>query len=351
MLWSAFTDYHLSVEPSPDSGSAATLAANVPQSFLQLVTEPKGFYSMQVTPLKSSFQFGEPILVRVTMQNVSSVNMAIGDECAVHPELWFDAHLRGAMKQGVAGVAVGRLDQRLLLPPGDSVSTVVRVDQDALHQLFVDNPKIDLSVNLLLVTNPTVPPPQQPNAQNQNVMAVPGICGYAQPSSQLISRQPTPIETPQQRLALYQGLTADDGGEKMRAMSAIAAYIKLLNGNSDSGIQSIVAELLGKLRRVDNAGKEAVLSYQKYLLASVATGSDQTDAIDAMAKDDHWPTRLLALQLANQLGAKGIPVADQLTSSKDPILRDYAEALSQSLQAAATQPSNPTPAPQTSETP
>jgi hypothetical protein len=320
-----------------------------------LVTEPHGFYSMQVTPLKSAFQFGEPILVRVTMQNLSSVNMAIGDDCAVHPELWFDAHMRGAMKQGVAGVAVGRLDQRLVLPPGDSVSTVVRVDQDALHQLFVENPKIDLSVNLLLVTNPTVPPPeaqqQQKNGQASSVMAVPGICGYAQPSSQLISREPTPIETPQQRLALYQGLASDDGGEKMRAMSVIAAYVQLLKGTNDPGVQSVITELLGKLHRVDNAGKESVLSFQKYLLASIATGADQTDAIDAMAKDDHWQTCLLALQLANQLGDKGIPIADQLTSSKDPIVRDYAAALSQSLQAAATQPSNPTPAPQTSETP
>ncbi len=350
VLWSAFTDYHLSVEPSPDSGSVATLAANVPQSFLQLVTEPRGFYTMEVTPVKSAFRFGEPILVRVTMQNVSTVNMGIGDDCAVRPELWFDAHLRGAINQGVAGIAVGRLDQRLVLAPGNSVSTIIRVDQDALHQLFVDNPTVDLSVNLLLVTNPTVPEKQ--NAQAQSAMAQPGICGYAQPSTDLISREPTPISNPQQRLALYQGLTSDDGGEKIRTMDVIAAYLKLLQGNNDPNAQAIVAELLGKLHRVDNAGKDCVLSFQKYLLASGAAAPDQVDAVNEMANDPHWQTQLLALQLTNQLGEKGIPIADQLTGSKDPIVRDYAAALSESLRAtAATQPSNPAPAPQTSQTP
>jgi tetratricopeptide (TPR) repeat protein len=349
VLWSAFTDYHLSVEPSPDSGSVATLTANVPQSFLQLVSAPRGFYTMEITPLKSAFHFGEPILVRVTMQNISPVDLAIGDDCAVRPELWFDAHLRGQMEQGVAGIAVGRLDQRLVLAPGNSVSTIVRVDQDALHQLFVDDPRIDLAVNLLLVMNPSVP--QQQNAQNQSAMAEPGICGYAQPSAELISREPTPIETPQQRLALYQGLASDDGGEKIRSMDVIAAYLKMLKGNNDPSAQAIAAELLGKLHRVDNAGKESVLSFQKYLLASAATGADQADAVNDMATDTHWQTQLLALQLANQLGDKGIPLADQLMGSKDPIVRDYAAALSESLQAAATQPSTPTPAPQTSQTP
>jgi tetratricopeptide (TPR) repeat protein len=349
VLWSAFTDYHLSVEPSEDSGSVATLAADVPQSFLQLVSQPHGFYTMEVTPVKSAFRFGEPILVRVTMQNISPVDMAIGDDCAVRPELWFDAHLRGVMNQGLAGVAVGRLDQRLVLAPGSSVSTIVRVDQDALHQLFTSDPRVDLAINLLLVTNPTVPEKQ--NAQSQAAGAEPGICGYAQPSTDLISREPTPIETPQQRLALYQGLTSDDGGEKIRTMDVIAAYLKMLQGNNDPNAQAIVAELLGKLHRVDNAGKDNVLSFQKYLLASGAAAPDQADAVNDMANDPHWQTQLLALQLANQLGDKGIPIADQLTGSKDPIVRDYAAAVSESLRAAPTQPSNPAPAPQTSQTP
>jgi tetratricopeptide (TPR) repeat protein len=351
VIWSALTDYHLSVDPSSDSSAVATLAANVPQSFLQLVTDPHAFYTVQVTPLKSVFHFGEPILVRVTMQNLSSVNMAIGDDCAVHPELWFDAHLRGAVNQGLAGVAFGRLDQRFVLSPGSTVSTVIRVDQDALHDLFATNPTADIAVNLLVITNPKVP--DQQNTQTQTIMAEPGICGYAQPSTDLIAREPTPVQTPEQRLALYQGLTSDDGGEKIRTMSVLAAYVNLIKTNPDPNAQAIVTEMLGKLHRVDNAGKDSVLAFQKYLLASLADGPDQQDAINDMANDPHWSVRMLSLQLAAQLGDKGIPFAAQLTTSSDPIIHDYASALADSLQSApATQPSAPpAAAPQTSETP
>jgi tetratricopeptide (TPR) repeat protein len=352
VLWSEFSKYHLSVNPSPGSQTVAALASNVPQAYMQLVTEPRGFYSTQVTPLKSTYKFGEPILVRVTMQNVSQVDLAIGDDCAVHPELWFDARLRGMMDQGIAGIAVGRLDQKLVLGPGESVSTVVRVDQDALQRLFAGDPRIDLAVSLNLIINPTMAAPKE---QNQPPQAQPGICGYSQSSSQLIGREPTPIENLQQRLALYQGLTSDDGGEKIRTMTVISAYIAGLRDNNGNGVQDIVKELVGKLHRVDNAGKDSVLSFQKYLLAVTAQPSDQIDAVKAMANAEHWQTRLLALVLANQLGNDGISIADRLASSKDAIVRDYATALSQSLQAAATQPSSPAsppaPAPETSQTP
>ena len=346
VLWSEFTKYHLTVDPSPDSATVATLAANVPQAFMQLVTEPRGFYTTTVAPLKSTFKFGEPILVRVTVQNVSPVDLAIGDDCAVHPELWFDARLRGMMDQGVTGIAVGRLDQRLVLGTGDTVSTVVRVDQDALRTLFANDPRIDLAVDLSLVINPQLAPSPGKNGQ---IQAVSGVCGYTQSSTELIGREPTPINTPEQRLAVYQGLSSDDGGEKIRTMGVMSAYIQEYQSSTDPQAEAIVNELLAKLHRVDNAGKDCVLSYQKYLLALAATGDDQTNAINTMAKDEHWQTCLLALQLADKLGDNGIPIADRLTSSKDPIVRDYATALSQSLQAAAaTQPSAP--APETSQT-
>lgn len=351
VLWAEFTQFHLSVEPSPDSTSVATLVANVPQSFMNLVSEPRAYYTMQVTPLRPTYKYGEPVLVRVTMQNISPVDLAIGDDCAVHPELWFDARLRGIMNQGVSGVAVGRLDQRLVLAPGDGVSTVVRVDQDSLEKLFTQDPRMDLAVNLMLIINPI---PVKPTAANQPIQAQPGICGYVQPATQLIAREPTPIETPAQRLALYEGLASDDAGEKIRSMGVIAAYIQALHGNNDPAAQTITTELLGKLHRVDNGGKDNVLAWQKYLLANVATGDEQIAAINSMAGDERWQSRLLALQLANGLGEKGIPIADQLTGVKDPIVRNYATALSESLQAApATQPSSagPTMAPQTSVAP
>jgi len=345
VIWSEFTNYHLTVDPSPDSGSALALAENIPQAFLQLISAPREIYTLDIAPLKSSFSFGDPILVRVTLQNISTDWLAIGNDCALQPELWFNARLRGMLSQTVPGVAVGRLDQRFVVGPGDTVSTVVRIDQDALHRLFTVNPKVDLEVNLELVTNPTFG--SDPGNKKGPSMR-PGVCGYSQSSTDLISREPTPMDSPQQRLAVYQGLNSDDGGEKIRTMTLLAAYIQALGDQKSDQVQAIVTEMLNKLHRVDNAGRDCVLSYQKYLLAQVASDADRPDAIKAMANDEHWQMRLLALQLAGQEGDKDMDVVEQLTGSKDTVIHDYAVALSQSLEAAKASPQQEAPAAQAS---
>jgi tetratricopeptide (TPR) repeat protein len=343
VLWAEFSPYHLSVQASPDSGTVATLVSNVPQTFLQLVSEPRTVYAVQISPLKGVYRYGDPITVRVLLQNISTVNLAVGEDSAIHPELWFDAHMRGMVNQTIPGAAVGRLDQKLVLAPGDTVMTTLRIDQDSLRDLVQNNPNLELIANLVLILNPTLSAPG-PNGQPPQTM--PGACGYAQDATQLIDREPTPIDTPDQRLAVYQGLNSDDGGEKIRSMSVIAAYLHFLKAHNVQNADAVVAELSGKLHRVDNGGKECVLAFQKYLLAGIASGDDQTNILSAMANDEHWQTRMLALQIAHQLGQKGRAIADQLSNSKDPIVRDYAIALSQSLAAASTQPSDAAASPQ-----
>jgi len=352
VLWAEFARLHVKIDPSPASATVATLVSAVPESFLALLRAPKTFYDVQVTPLKPSFEFGEPVLVRVVLQNVSGVDLAIGDDCAIHPELWFDARLTGMLNQGIYGAAIGRLDQRLVLAPGDFVSTVLRVDQDALHQVFAGRPQFDLMVNLSLVLNPTQ---VKQAVRFQSPQAQPGIGGYAQ-LTPTFARESIPIESPEQRTALFQRLDSDDGGEKIRAMDIIAAYIQVLGTMKDPQTKPIRDQFVAKINLVDTGNNPSVQAYQKYLLTIMAQGDDQANSLAAMIADEHWQTRLLALILAGNMDTKGIALADQLSADKDPIIKSYAEALSQSLQVAATQPSAPAPQPapptsQTSDTP
>ncbi len=85
VLWAELGQFHVRIDPSATSDSIATLVSNVPDKFLQLITQPKGYYAVQVTPLKAFYNFGEPVLVRVSLQNVSDVDLAIGDDSAIHP--------------------------------------------------------------------------------------------------------------------------------------------------------------------------------------------------------------------------------------------------------------------------
>jgi tetratricopeptide (TPR) repeat protein len=347
VLWAEFARLHVKIDPSPAAATVATMVSAVPQSFLALLRAPKTFYDVQVAPLKPTFEFGEPVLVRVTLQNLSGVDLAIGDDCAIHPELWFDARLTGMLNQGFYGVAIGRLDQRLVLAPGDSVSTVLRIDQDALHPVFTGRPQFDLMVNLSLVLNPT-----QVNqaVQFRAPQAQPGIGGYAQ-LAQTFARESIPIGTPDQRAVFYQRLDADDGGEKIRAMDVIVTYIGILSGMNDPHSKPVLDEFISKINLADTGPNPSVQAYQKYLLTTMAQGDDQANSLAAMVADEHWQSRLLALILAGDMGGKGIALADQLSQDKDPIVSSYAKAIFQSLQAAATQPSapEPPPAPPTSQ--
>jgi tetratricopeptide (TPR) repeat protein len=341
VFWAEFSRLHVKIDPSPASATVATLVSAVPQSFLELIRAPKSFYDVQVAPLKATFEFGEPILVRVTLQNISGVDLAIGDDCAIHPELWFDARLIGMLSQGIYGVAIGRLDQRLVLAPGDSVSTVLRIDQDALHVSFSTNPQVDLMVKVFLVLNPTQ---VRQAAQYQSPQAQPGVGGYTQ-SAQTVARESIPIQSADQRSVLYRRMDSDDGGEKIRAMDAITSFIGVLNGMKGSQIKPVLDEFVAKIHLVDAGANPSVQAYQKYLLTTLAQGEDQANSLASMVTDEHWQTRLLALIVAGDMGGNGIDAANQLSADQDPIVKSYALALCQSLRAAATQPSTPAPAP------
>ncbi|MGD0390984.1 MAG: hypothetical protein ABSC42_18725, partial [Tepidisphaeraceae bacterium] len=317
VLWAEFSRLHVRIEPSPASGTVATMVSSVPQSFLELLRSPKTFYDVQIAPLKPVYEFGEPILVRVTLQNVSGVDLAIGDDCAIHPELWFDARLTGMLNQGIYGAAIGRLDQRLVLAPGDSVSTVLRIDQDTLHVVFSTRPQVDLMVNLSLVMNPTQ---VKQGARYQTPQAQPGIGGYAQ-SAQTVARESIPVGTPEQRTLLYQRLDSDDGGAKIRAMDIIASYIPVLGAMKDPQTKPVLDEFIAKIHLLDVGVNPSVQAYQKYLLTTMAQGDDLANSLAAMVTDEHWQSRLLALILAGDMGSKGIALADQLSADQDPIVK------------------------------
>jgi tetratricopeptide (TPR) repeat protein len=340
VLWAEFSRFHIAIAPSPSSGAIATLVANVPTSFLELISEPKAFYQVQVNPVKAAYKYGEPILVRVSLQNISSVDLAIGDDCAVHPELWIDAHMRGTLANNIIGAAIGRLDQRLALAPNDIVSTVFRVDQDALFPYFNNNPNLDLLVNLTLVVNPTH---IAQSAPGQPDTASPGTCGYSVQSTDLIAREPVPIGTDDQATQLVMSVDPAVGGDKIRLMQILYVYVARLHDSQYPKAPELIKTFLAKLRRAQSDGNPAVLSWQKFLIATLAPGDDDRfNAINAMSKDSYWQTRLLALEGARELlGAKGLTIANQLSTDTDPIVRSYAVALSQSLQqTAATQPSD-----------
>jgi hypothetical protein len=257
--------------------------------------------------------------------------------------LWIDAHLRGTRADNIIGAAIGRIDQRLALAPNDMVSTIIRVDQDALFAYFNNNPNLDLLVNLTLVMNPTR---IAQSAPGQPDTARPGLCGYSVQSTDLIAREPVPVGTDDQAAQLLKNVDPAVGGDKIRLMQILYVYIARLRDSQYAKAPELIKTFFAKLRRAQTDGNPAVESWQKFLIATLVTSADDRfNAINAMSQDSYWQTRLLALEAARELlGAKGHVIASQLSSDTDPIVSSYAVALAQSIPA-ATQPSDATQTP------
>jgi hypothetical protein len=351
VLWSELGDKnHLSIDPAPDSAQIATLIADVPDRLLQMVDNARTFYIARLDAVKPSFEYGEPILLRVTLQNISNYNIAIGDECAIHPNVWIDGFFRGQLNSQIPGgaVAIGRIDQRLALAPSESTSTVVRVDSDLLNSILNENGTFDVTLDFSMVVNPGAVKQPGPNQTEQTQF---GACGYSVRIQQMIERTATPIEKQEQRDQILERLQDPDGGNKIRVMEALTNFIAKLRETNNDQYEKIVTDFNSGLKKAPTDGKPAVQAWKQYELAMLQSGDDQVKAVGAMAQDNNWQTRLLALVECQALGAEGISLADSLFTDREPIVRDFAKATAQSLAVATTQPTTPAPAAQGANNP
>ena len=106
------------IKPAPTEASAAvnTELAKFPPLLTRMLDYPGAFYALRVEPVKTSHQYGEPILVRVTVQNISEFDLTVGADGIIRDGLWFDAQQRGISSQPFPGIAFDRLAGPVVLP-------------------------------------------------------------------------------------------------------------------------------------------------------------------------------------------------------------------------------------------
>jgi hypothetical protein len=285
-------------------------------------------------PVRDSFEFGEPILIRLTVRNIGAVPLAIGPDCALRPDFWFDAYFRGALDQGVTGAAVERLDQRFLLLPGQTTSTVVRVDQDALYSVFTGAPSLDLTMNMMIATNPVE---VQQNGENRSARS--GPCGYRAQLTRLVERLPMPISTPDERAKFADRMSQGDGGVSIRTLAAMAAYVPVLQNNSTPDNDAAVNDFLQRIHKASLTDVPAVRAWAKSMVFFTSSEDSRDAIVTEMLHDADWRTRLLAGMVA-PVGRRQ-EVFSAMAGDSDAIVREFGRAGVKGLAAAAaTQPSN-----------
>jgi hypothetical protein len=285
--------------------------------------------------VKTSHQYGEPILLRVTVQNISEFDLTVGADGIIRDDLWFDAQQRGISSQPFPGIAFDRLAGPVVLPARKSMTQIVRASQGALAEFLAQNPTMSLQLAFTAVTNPVT----------QGDKVEPGPAGQRVTSPRLAERRgiPNNAGVVEQRAlaAMSNGETAD----RMLAVEQVAAFVPFYGaapvndqeaGAVEAKKKSLMA-LLDVLRRGSADADPGVRAWALYCNAWIGTKEDRAAAVESMAGDPAWQSRLLAALLSQRTALGRATIAKLAESDADPIVKDYAAAVAKLP--ATTQPS------------
>lgn len=330
LLLDALSKKKLRVTPGPAAPAIEKNLAEFPRDWMHILEQAQAFYSLRLEPQAGGVgvQVGEPVLVKVTIQNISDFDITIGPEGVIHPDLWFDAQLRGAQPQTFPAEAYARIAGPMVLKPGKMTSQTVRLDQRALAALL-EYPVTSFQITAVVITNPATIGGQV------NI----GPAGNRAPLSKLMERVGAPIGQPQiqQRLAmmLQNGTPAD----KIRALEIEAKFARMLAGDQNNPqARDLVGTALELIRQVTIDPDPAVRAWATYLFTVLTTKKDNAAT---MLSDPSWLTRVFGVIVTDYVGAPRDALKEMAQSDPDPLVKRLSQA------AAAGPLSAPPPAPAT----
>ena len=190
LLVDAFAPRGIKVVPGPDSAMVDRALADFPKDWMHLLDQPDRFYQLHLDPVRTgvAVPVGDPLLVRVSVTNVSDYDLTVGPEGVIHQDLWLDAQLRGILPPNVnptmPGEAYERLAGPMILHPGDVAWQVVRLDQHGLFLLIDANPVRAFQITAMVSTN-TI------SVGGQVTI---GACGTRAQMSRLMERSAFPLQ-------------------------------------------------------------------------------------------------------------------------------------------------------------
>lgn len=339
ILAGEFTKFGIKVEPTGKYIPIQQVIADFPVGLTRLGDQPGEFYSLRVEPVKTSVEYGEPILVRVTLNSSGIIDLPIGPECGLHSELLFNAIPLGHPDQTIMGAAFDQVDQSRLLLTGQTITVVVRVDDDALYPFLYSHPQNQAEMDIAAITNPMIVNLAE-SGQPEKPMAKNGLGGLSAQTGAAIVRQAVPLDQQTGRTQLLANFEKQDGGRKIRMLQAMSVY---LSGASEQVKQTFsisnpeppdlkpsISDLRAQLTRSASDSTPAVAAWAKYLLATNEATDDKKAMIEKTAHDADWAARLLALAAAGQNEDGGHLIASELSSDTDLTVNAAATALAQS---------------------
>jgi tetratricopeptide (TPR) repeat protein len=325
-LCQALSGYNLKIKPGPASAQLEKLLSDFPRDFMKIIDQPQKFYDLRADPVRVAVPVGEPVLVRVTVNNISNYPLTVGPEGVIHQDLWLDAQLRGVSPRTFPAEAYQRLGGSFVLMPKQSVEQVVRLDQNQLAAALESNPRSSFQIGATVITNPTT--------MNGQIRI--GPCGARASMGGLIERQGLPIGSEDVRQKLMDTLDSGSPEEKARAVDVLSRFAALLSGQPDAPTRQLAIQCVQAVRRAIQDDDPTVASFASFRYAMLTRNSAM---IDQMLHDPFWLTRVYGITLVDDLGLDRGPVKKIASSDSDPLVKSLAEAsMHAGLKPPSTQP-------------
>jgi hypothetical protein len=318
----------------PTDGNSDEIRAEFdgfPRQWLDAAGAPNTFYSVRVEPLQASYRFGEPMLARVTVRNVSNYDLTIGSAALIKPTVVFDARIQGLDGQDVSAVAfdefgVGSGPNMLtpihVLHPNQEVSNIDRLDDGKLLSIFQAKPLAASQVSFFVVTNPL---------PSKTGDYVPGPAGFRSEPLDPFNRVTQSLATPDGRTRAFDALATGAPADKIDTLDEMHAYLAVLAKTAPDQMTDDDKQAYGDIARrllaATTDATPAVRAWASYIMARLSPKDTRTELVARMCKDPQWPVRMLGLLVAETLPDGGDSWVSTLAAAEtDPNLKALAQA-------------------------
>ena len=343
ILWNEFHPRQIKLLPRPEAESVRAELRKFPVQWLKVLDQPQNFYLVKAEPLKVSFAYGEPVMARVTVQNIGNDDITVGQLGLIRPDLGFDANipqLKDATPQPMQAVAGERLWQQGVLHPKQSITQNVRLDDGSLWQVFMQTPTMPLSLSMTIRTNWAV-------AKSNVIVSMPA--GLNAPFERAFERAPFLQSADEFRKAEAE-ISGGTDEQKIRRLDLINTYLQIIRAQivRAEKEQSNMGTLKEQAMEFDQAIRGAmsdpdapVRFWARYSQAT--SGSEETRAaiLKRMLSDPDWASRLVGLTgLFAITPERWKAIASPMLQDPEPLVRRMAAGMIEFAAAAMAAPAD-----------
>lgn len=308
-----------------------------PTQLLRLIDKPQDYYFLRAEPLTSSVEYGQPVLVRVSLVNTSPLDLPLGPMGAIRNDLWFDAQIRGLRPASYPSTAFDRLAGPLVLRPRQSASRVVRFDQGRLLAYLRTTPYFSIPMTGTVMTNPAV--------IGERVGA--GAGGYEVQFTRIVEQSNIPMSTADTRRALFEGLKTAPSARRLGLIDAtVFAHFDLKRQEKPD--PDTLAMFRSAIDALATDPDLTARSWGTFWVTLLSEGPARAEKGQAAAQDPYWLVRMLSLVgLRSGDAATYRAAAFRLSQDPEPIVSRFARAVLDEIEeaqanaaGAATQPAS-----------